>query len=170
MALRWKRLWIQANVLKQQRGFFYSTQYSRPFTDGLSVFFLWPLANPQGRVFTSSIWSSHQMLRFHCGWGLREFFTFISAFYPLMSFLSLLCKVNGYLCLCPPEYNGVHCDVKSSGCIGNKCASGSTCVNTPSGHDCVCPIGYEGTFCETKSNVRWWPFLSTLTCLLKCSC
>lgn len=146
MALSWKRHWIQANVLKQQRGFFYSTQ------------------NPHASFFSMTLIPRDAYLPaisgHHAKWYASTVGEECVSFYPLMSFLTLLCKVNGYLCLCPPEYSGVHCDVKSSGCIGNKCASGSTCVNTPSGHDCVCPIGYEGTFCETKSNVRWWHFLS----------
>ena len=62
--------------------------------------------------------------------------------------------MNGYVCLCPADYTGQHCDVKSSTCSSGKCASGSTCVNTPEGNDCECPDGYEGTFCEQQSNVR----------------
>ena len=161
MALRWKWPWIQGNVLKQQRGFFYSTltQNPLPFTDALSFFFLWPLS-PGTRIYQhylAIILIVTLLMRARIAWVLNFHQCLLSAHV----FSYLLCKVNGYLCLCPPEYSGVHCDVKSSGCKGNKCASGSTCVNTPSGHDCVCPIGYEGTFCETKSNVRWWHFPSS---------
>ena len=63
-------------------------------------------------------------------------------------------QINGYECLCPPDYTGAHCDVKQSSCDSSKCASGSQCVNSPDGHECVCPDGYEGQFCETKINVR----------------
>ena len=75
-------------------------------------------------------------------------------------------QVNGYVCLCPADYTGQHCDVKSSTCSSGKCASGSTCVNTPDGNDCECPDGYEGTFCEQQSNVRTRKKLSLAQCLL----
>lgn len=123
------------------------------------LFFLWPLS-PGTRIYQhylAIILIATLLMRARIAWVLNFHQCLLSAHV----FSYLLCKVNGYLCLCPPEYSGVHCDVKSSGCKGNKCASGSTCVNTPSGHDCVCPIGYEGTFCETKSNVRWWHFPSS---------
>ncbi|KAG6453574.1 hypothetical protein O3G_MSEX008219 [Manduca sexta] len=63
--------------------------------------------------------------------------------------------VNGYHCLCPPNWEGKDCDIDVNECrnfagtdLG--CQNGATCLNTPGSYVCLCRSGWYGLHCTRK--------------------
>lgn len=59
-------------------------------------------------------------------------------------------QLNGYLCLCPVNRVGRHCELTSA-CSNNPCQNGAVCENPQNAVDaavCHCLEGYEGTVCQ----------------------
>ncbi|XP_050663637.1 protein crumbs-like [Leptidea sinapis] len=58
-----------------------------------------------------------------------------------------------YVCVCPPHYHGVHCELEESldpQCVAGPCRNNGSC-SVPAGTDtyvCDCPPGYSGHNCE----------------------
>ena len=54
-------------------------------------------------------------------------------------------QVNGYTCLCPSEFTGVHCDTDVNECLLQPCINNGTCINIRDGFNCECPPGFRGS-------------------------
>ncbi|VDM68194.1 unnamed protein product [Strongylus vulgaris] len=54
---------------------------------------------------------------------------------------------EGFVCICPPEYTGDRCQIRSSKCKGEDCNSG-ICVERDDTWQCVCPLNTSGLRCE----------------------
>ena len=55
-------------------------------------------------------------------------------------------KVDGFICLCEPGFNGTLCDNNIDDCYSNPCIYG-TCTDEVNGFTCSCLSGYEGDTC-----------------------
>ncbi|GAB5580114.1 protein crumbs homolog 2 [Prionailurus iriomotensis] len=51
---------------------------------------------------------------------------------------------EGFLCRCPPGFEGDECDVDVDECASRPCLSGGRCQDLPNGFQCHCPDGYTG--------------------------
>ncbi|XP_066223296.1 protein crumbs homolog 2 [Saccopteryx leptura] len=54
----------------------------------------------------------------------------------------------GFLCRCPPGFEGDDCSVDVDECASGPCLSGGRCQDLPSGFRCHCPSGYTGLTCQ----------------------
>ncbi|CAH3111587.1 unnamed protein product, partial [Porites lobata] len=65
---------------------------------------------------------------------------------------------KGYLCLCPAEFDGDHCENDIDECAKNthKCGANAYCNNTKGGYNCTCHPGYygDGKNCEPVSSCK----------------
>nr|CAD7397152.1 unnamed protein product [Timema cristinae] len=66
-------------------------------------------------------------------------------------------KYSGFICRCPPNWEGPRCDIDVNECarfagtdLG--CQNGATCINKPGTYECVCRQGFYGTHCTLKTN------------------
>ncbi|CAB3228775.1 unnamed protein product [Arctia plantaginis] len=64
--------------------------------------------------------------------------------------------INGYHCLCPPNWEGRDCDEDVNECrnfAGTElgCQNGATCINKPGTYECLCKSGWYGLHCTTKA-------------------
>ncbi|XP_045856204.1 protocadherin Fat 2 isoform X2 [Meles meles] len=50
----------------------------------------------------------------------------------------------GYVCKCPPQFLGRHCEQRRENCTSIPCLEGGTCVSSPEGVSCNCPHPYMG--------------------------
>ncbi|CAG9792216.1 unnamed protein product [Diatraea saccharalis] len=64
--------------------------------------------------------------------------------------------VNGYHCLCPPNWEGKNCDVDVNECrnfagtdLG--CQNGASCINKPGTYECFCASGWFGIHCTRRA-------------------
>ncbi|XP_043422814.1 protein crumbs homolog 2 [Prionailurus bengalensis] len=55
---------------------------------------------------------------------------------------------EGFLCRCPPGFEGDECDVDVDECASRPCLSGGRCQDLPNGFQCHCPDGYTGLTCQ----------------------
>ena len=57
---------------------------------------------------------------------------------------------SGYICLCPPLYNGTRCEQTINPCASNPCVRGTCTVTstTNPSYSCQCSTGYTGQNCE----------------------
>nr|XP_022311557.1 neurogenic locus notch homolog protein 2-like [Crassostrea virginica] len=55
---------------------------------------------------------------------------------------------RGYICKCPPGWQGDNCEQAVDACADSPCNQG-TCVNTAGSYTCTCPPGWTGTNCQT---------------------
>uniref|UniRef100_G3RKD4 Protein crumbs homolog 2 n=1 Tax=Gorilla gorilla gorilla TaxID=9595 RepID=G3RKD4_GORGO len=54
----------------------------------------------------------------------------------------------GFLCHCPPGFEGADCGVEVDECASRPCLNGGHCQDLPNGFQCHCPDGYAGPTCE----------------------
>uniref|UniRef100_G3SL69 Crumbs cell polarity complex component 2 n=1 Tax=Loxodonta africana TaxID=9785 RepID=G3SL69_LOXAF len=54
----------------------------------------------------------------------------------------------GFLCRCPPGFEGDDCSVDVDECASQPCISGGRCQDLPNGFKCHCPDGYTGLTCQ----------------------
>ncbi|KAM8801622.1 protein crumbs homolog 2 [Rhynchonycteris naso] len=54
----------------------------------------------------------------------------------------------GFLCRCPPGFEGDNCSVDVDECASGPCLSGGRCQDLPNGFRCHCPSGYTGLTCQ----------------------
>ncbi|XP_037601567.1 protein crumbs homolog 2 isoform X1 [Cebus imitator] len=54
----------------------------------------------------------------------------------------------GFLCLCPPGFEGADCSVEVDECASQPCLNGGRCQDLPNGFQCHCPDGYAGLTCQ----------------------
>ncbi|XP_043455316.1 protocadherin Fat 2 [Prionailurus bengalensis] len=57
----------------------------------------------------------------------------------------------GYVCRCPPQFSGRHCEQRRENCTVTPCLEGSTCIPSPEGASCNCPHPYMGDRCEMEA-------------------
>uniref|UniRef100_A0A673TNH0 Protein crumbs homolog 2 n=1 Tax=Suricata suricatta TaxID=37032 RepID=A0A673TNH0_SURSU len=55
---------------------------------------------------------------------------------------------EGFLCRCPPGFEGDECDVDVDECASQPCLNGGRCQDLPNGFQCHCPDGYTGLTCQ----------------------
>ena len=66
--------------------------------------------------------------------------------------------LNGYRCLCTPEYDGTNCEKFVDKCSKSSCRNGGTCHNVLSVPGkaptivCTCRDGFTGSQCENNVN------------------
>lgn len=58
----------------------------------------------------------------------------------------------GYVCLCPPGFNGTRCENNIDDCPGHNCSVYGHCVDLVNAYRCECQAGYEGIDCGTEVN------------------
>nr|XP_022311560.1 delta-like protein C isoform X2 [Crassostrea virginica] len=58
---------------------------------------------------------------------------------------------GGYICKCPPGYQGYDCQQAVDACADSPCNQG-TCENTAGSYTCICPSGWTGTNCQTATS------------------
>ncbi|XP_062822787.1 von Willebrand factor D and EGF domain-containing protein [Anolis carolinensis] len=56
-----------------------------------------------------------------------------------------------YLCICPNEFEGEHCQNSHNYCKSNPCAIGS-CIDQTDSYICKCPAGWKGLTCQEDIN------------------
>ncbi|XP_001083811.4 protein crumbs homolog 2 isoform X1 [Macaca mulatta] len=54
----------------------------------------------------------------------------------------------GFVCHCPPGFEGADCGVEVDECASRPCLNGGRCQDLPNGFQCHCPDGYAGPTCE----------------------
>ncbi|KAM9693635.1 protocadherin Fat 2 [Trichechus inunguis] len=57
----------------------------------------------------------------------------------------------GYVCKCPPQFSGKHCEEGRENCTSIPCLGGGTCISSPKGASCNCPYPYTGDRCEMEA-------------------
>nr|KAF6446705.1 FAT atypical cadherin 2 [Rousettus aegyptiacus] len=58
---------------------------------------------------------------------------------------------KGYVCKCPPQFSGEHCEQRRENCTLTPCLEGGTCISSPEGTSCKCPHPYTGDRCEKEA-------------------
>ncbi|XP_052556892.1 delta-like protein D [Tympanuchus pallidicinctus] len=53
--------------------------------------------------------------------------------------------VNGYNCICPEGFEGLHCEINFDECTYGFCKNNSTCLDLIADYSCVCPPGFTDT-------------------------
>ncbi|CAF0823054.1 unnamed protein product [Adineta ricciae] len=59
--------------------------------------------------------------------------------------------LHGYICLCPPNITGVHCEHDHRFCMSHICLNNGVCNETS--RTCVCSDGWRGAHCEWLINL-----------------
>ncbi|KAM6169803.1 protein crumbs homolog 2 [Rhynchocyon petersi] len=54
----------------------------------------------------------------------------------------------GFLCHCPPGFEGDDCSVNVDECASKPCMNGGLCQDLPNSFKCHCPNGYTGLTCQ----------------------
>ncbi|KAM4626240.1 protein HEG homolog 1 [Discoglossus pictus] len=49
---------------------------------------------------------------------------------------------KSYKCVCPPAWQGQHCDTDVDECLSSPCPTQASCTNTKGSFSCRCPLGY----------------------------
>eukprot|EP00069_Balaena_mysticetus_P017270 bmy_10540T0 len=57
----------------------------------------------------------------------------------------------GYICTCPSQFSGRHCEQRKENCTSMPCLEGATCISSPEETPCICPHPYMGDRCEMES-------------------
>uniref|UniRef100_A0A2K6QA51 Protocadherin Fat 2 n=1 Tax=Rhinopithecus roxellana TaxID=61622 RepID=A0A2K6QA51_RHIRO len=57
----------------------------------------------------------------------------------------------GYVCKCPPQFSGKHCEQGRENCTFAPCLEGETCILSPKGASCNCPHPFTGDRCEMEA-------------------
>ncbi|XP_052272355.1 uncharacterized protein LOC127872897 [Dreissena polymorpha] len=55
---------------------------------------------------------------------------------------------DGFKCICPAGYTGVHCEKPITMCMSSPCANGSTCLDFPGHFQCIKPLRMGGSKCD----------------------
>ncbi|KPP62851.1 EGF-like repeat and discoidin I-like domain-containing protein 3-like [Scleropages formosus] len=74
---------------------------------------------------------------------------------------------TGYVCNCPPGFNGIHCQHNINECERNPCKNGGICTDLVANYSCDCPGEYMGRKCQ-HSEYGVPPSLVSLLMLLVC--
>ncbi|XP_072446558.1 protocadherin Fat 1-like [Chiloscyllium punctatum] len=59
---------------------------------------------------------------------------------------------GGYVCKCPKNVLGMHCELINHLCLSQPCTNGGSCIPQKSNYTCNCPKGYSGPRCEEDIN------------------
>ncbi|XP_023615903.1 LOW QUALITY PROTEIN: protein crumbs homolog 2 [Myotis lucifugus] len=59
-------------------------------------------------------------------------------------------RAAGFLCRCPPGFEGDDCSVDVDECASGPCLGGGSCQDLPNGFRCHCPSGYTGLTCQEE--------------------
>nr|XP_056705184.1 sushi, von Willebrand factor type A, EGF and pentraxin domain-containing protein 1 [Euleptes europaea] len=59
---------------------------------------------------------------------------------------------SGYICICPPGYTGLKCEVEIDECKSFPCLNKGTCKDGIAAFTCQCQPGYTGMLCEEDIN------------------
>ncbi|KAM3850987.1 von Willebrand factor D and EGF domain-containing protein, partial [Vipera latastei] len=59
--------------------------------------------------------------------------------------------IGEYLCMCPSEFEGEHCQNSHTHCESNPCGIGS-CIGGIDSYQCKCPAGWRGHTCQEDIN------------------
>nr|XP_014332865.1 PREDICTED: protein crumbs homolog 2 [Bos mutus] len=57
-------------------------------------------------------------------------------------------QAAGFVCRCPPGFEGDDCGEDVDECASRPCLSGGLCQDLPNGFQCHCPDGYTGPTCQ----------------------
>ncbi|VFV30961.1 Hypothetical predicted protein [Lynx pardinus] len=57
---------------------------------------------------------------------------------------------EGFLCRCPPGFEGLTCQEDVDECLSEPCLHGGTCDNTVAGYTCWCPETWGGHDCSVR--------------------
>ncbi|XP_036440212.1 milk fat globule EGF and factor V/VIII domain containing a [Colossoma macropomum] len=55
---------------------------------------------------------------------------------------------NGYVCKCPPGFEGVNCQINVNDCTNQTCQNGGKCRDLDGDYTCQCPSPYVGKNCQ----------------------
>lgn len=66
------------------------------------------------------------------------------AWLPADHSLTSLLLLPGYVCKCPPQFYGEHCEQRKENCTLTPCLEDGTCTFSPEGASCNCSQPYPG--------------------------
>ncbi|KAM7141484.1 protocadherin Fat 2 [Molossus nigricans] len=58
---------------------------------------------------------------------------------------------TGYVCKCPPQFHGEHCEHRKENCTLTPCLEDGACTSSPEGASCNCSQPHPGDRCEMKA-------------------
>lgn len=85
-------------------------------------------------------------------WELTPSHTFLPRSLTGPFLVSLQDQEDGYHCVCPPGYYGLHCEHSTLSCANSPCFNGGSCRerNQGTSYACECPPNFTGSNCEKK--------------------
>lgn len=71
---------------------------------------------------------------------------------PLKNVLFNHSTASGFICACPPGFNGTTCEININECDSTPCMNGGTCIDAVNDFRCICPVGFFGDDCSREYN------------------